>query len=88
MVLLIIVHNEDKISILYWVTLGNYNYSLYHAKTILYFFSLNSGLSAQPTETPDLPTNALVIIVLGILLFVAGIVIFGLVGTTIIVHKR
>ena len=40
------------------------------------------------TQAQDLPSNALVIIVLAIIVFVAVTVIFGLIGTVVIVYKR
>ena len=53
----------------------------------MYYLCL--GLTTQPTQAPDnMSTNGLVIIVLAIIVFVAVIVIFGLVGTVVMVYKR
>ena len=44
--------------------------------------------STLPTQTPDLFTNAIVIIVLVSIVFAAIVVIFGLIGTIFMVYKR
>lgn len=51
------------------------------------YSKLSVGLMLT-TQAQDLPTNALVIIVLAIIILVAVIVIVGLIGTVVMVHKR